>query len=171
MRRYEEQLRYGAEEYMMFFNNENTRFNPKLYVQPFLSCFCDDCIGRGLDINRGGAIYPSVHGVALMGVGTVCDSLAAIEKVVFCDHEATLSEIGDALRGNFEGYETLREKLLAAPKYGNNDLFVDKYAVWFVDYLYSIFENYRTYDGGRIYIAMAANTSNIWGGSADIRHA
>ena len=164
MRRYEEQLKYGAEEYMMFFNNENTRFNPKLYVQPFLSCFCDDCIGRGLDINRGGAIYPSVHGVALMGVGTVCDSLAAIEKVVFCDHEATLSEIGDALRGNFEGYDELREKLLAAPKYGNNDLFVDKYAVWFVDYLYSIFENYRTYDGGRIYIAMAANTSNIWAG-------
>ena len=164
MRRYEEQLKYGAEEYMMFFNNENTRFNPKLYVQPFLSCFCDDCIGRGLDINMGGATYPSVHGVALMGVGTVCDSLAAIEKVVFCDHEATLSEIGDALRGNFEGYETLREKLLAAPKYGNNDLFVDKYAVWFVDYLYSIFENYRTYDGGRIYIAMAANTSNIWAG-------
>lgn len=83
---------------------------------------------------------------------------------MFCDHDATLSEIGDALRGNFEGYETLREKLLAAPKYGNNDLFVDKYAVWFVDYLYSLFEPFRTYDGGRIYIAMAANTSNIWAG-------
>jgi formate C-acetyltransferase len=52
-----------------------------------------------------------------------------------------------------------------APKYGNNDDFVDKYAVWFVDYLSELFSKYRTRDGGAIYVAMAANISNIYAGA------
>ncbi len=165
MDRFEKQLKHGADTYIAWFNNSNNNLNPKYYKQPFLSCFCYDCIGRGLDINDGGSIYPSVHGVALMGVGTTSDSLAAIEKVVFIDKEATLSELRDALNSNFEGYEELRAKLLAAPKYGNNDNFVDKYAVWFVDYLSSLFTRYKTHDGGGIYVAIAANTNNIYAGA------
>ncbi len=166
MRRLEVQLRHGAEEYVLFFNNNNDRINPARYRQPFLSLFCRDCIGRARDMGEGGAIYPSVHGAALMGVGTMADSLAAIEQVVFIDHAATLAELGEALKADFVGYETLREKLLAAPKYGNNNDLVDKYAVWFVDFLADQFDRFRTRDGGRIYVAMAANTSNIWAGKA-----
>jgi formate C-acetyltransferase len=112
----------------------------------------------------GGAIYPSVHGAALMGVGTLADSLAAIEKVVFVDHQATLPEVVEALKHNFEGYEALHKKLLDAPKYGNDDDFVDKYAVWFTSYLSDCFDKYKTRDGGGIYTAMAANISNIYAG-------
>ena len=99
-----------------------------------------------------------------MGIGTVSDSLAAIEKVVFVDRTATLSELRDAMNANFEGYGELRKKLLDAPKYGNNDPFVDKYAVWFIDCLGSLFEKKKTRDGGGIYIAAAANISNIHAG-------
>lgn len=165
MNRFEQQLRQGVAAYVAWFNNTNNAVNPKHFKQPFLSCFCYDCIGRGLDINDGGSIYPSAHGAALMGVGTTSDSLAAIEKVVFVDKAATLSELRDALNSNFEGYDELRSKLLAAPKYGNNDNFVDKYAVWFVDYLSSLFAQYKTPDGGGIYVAMAANISNIHAGA------
>ena len=112
-------------------------------------------------MHNGGCKYPSAHGVGLMGVGTTADSLAAIEKVVFVDNQATLEELRDALDSNFEGHEDLRKKLLAAPKYGNNDPFVDKYAVWFLDYLSSEFDKFKTPDGGGIYVAMAANTANI----------
>lgn len=161
---FEKQLAYGANEYYAFFNNENSRYSSSHYQQPFLSLFCEDCIGRALDINEGGSKYPSVHGVALMGVGTVCDSLAAIEKVIFEDKFATLAQLGQAIKNNFEGYDELREMLLNAPKYGNNDDYVDKYAVWFVDYLASLFSKFKTRDGGDIYIAMAANTSNIYAG-------
>ena len=164
MQKFETQLRYGAEEYYAFFNNENTRFNPKEYEQPFLSCFCNCCVERGKDICAGGSKYPSVHGVALMGVGTVCDSLAAIEQVVFNDRKATLADVREAMLHNFEGYEELRDILLDAPKYGNGDWFADKYAVWFVDFLSEVFSSYRTYDGGRLYIAMAANVSNVYAG-------
>ncbi len=164
MRAYEKQLAYGADEYFMIFNAESNYLDTKFIPDPFMSCFCYDCIGRGLDIHNGGAKYSSVHGAVVMGIGTVSDSLAAIEKVVFIDKEATLTELRDALNSNFEGYEELREKLLAVPKYGNNDDFVDKYAVWFIDYLGSLFEKYHTYDGGRFYIAAAANVSSIYSG-------
>lgn len=164
MDKFETQLRYGAAEYYAIYRNENSRLNPKEYTQPFLSCFCDGCIEKAKDICDGGSKYPSAHGVALMGVGTVCDSLAAIEKTVFVDRVSTLEEIREAMLNNFEGFELLREALISAPKYGNNDPFVDKYAVWFVDFLYSEFSKYKTSDGGGMYIAMAANTSNIWAG-------
>ncbi|MBR4100143.1 MAG: DUF3029 family protein [Clostridia bacterium] len=161
---FEKQLIFGAAEYYATFNKDNSFINQAYYPEPFLSCFCYDCIGRGLDINNGGSKYPSVHGAAVMGIGTTADSLAAIEKVVFTDKRATLSDIKNALNCNFEGYEELHKELLAAPKYGNNDDFVDKYAVWFIDYLGALFENYKTRDGGGIYIAAAANTSNIYAG-------
>lgn len=161
---FEKQLAFGVDEYVFNFNAKNDSINQKFFAEPFLSCFCRDCIGRGLDINCGGSIYPSVHGAALMGIGTVSDSLAAIEKVVFVDRAATLSELRDAMNANFEGYGELRQKLLEAPKYGNNDPFVDKYAVWFIDYLGSLFEKKKTRDGGGIYIAAAANVSNIHAG-------
>lgn len=161
---FEKQLAFGVDEYVFKFNAKNDSINQKFFAEPFLSCFCRDCIGRGLDINCGGNIYPSVHGAALMGIGTVSDSLSAIEKVVFVDRAATLSELRDAMNANFEGYGELRQKLLEAPKYGNNDPFVDKYAVWFIDYLGSLFEKKKTRDGGGIYIAAAANVSNIRAG-------
>ena len=112
----------------------------------------------------GGAVYPSVHGAALMGVGTMTDSLAAVEQVVFMDKAATLTELVAALKANFEGYDDLREKLLAAPKYGNNNDFADKYAVWFVRFLSDEFMQYKTRDGGGYYTAIAANVSNIYAG-------
>ena len=164
MDRLELQLRHGAAEYVALFHKRNNHINQAYYPEPFLSCFCSDCIGRGLDINNGGSIYPSVHGVALMGIGTMSDSLAAIEKVVFTDGAATLAELRDALNADFEGYELLRQKLLAAPKYGNDTDAADRYAVWFVDFLDSLFAEYRTRDGGGIYIAAAANVSNIHAG-------
>ncbi|MBR4748580.1 MAG: hypothetical protein IK083_03285 [Abditibacteriota bacterium] len=166
MDRYEAQLRAGVRSYVDRFYSYNVIKDPENYTQPFLSCLCRDCIKRGKDINMGGAKYPSVHGAGLMGVGTVADSLAAVEKVVFEDRETDLATLKQALLKNFEGYEALRQKLLAAPKYGNNDEFVDKYAVWFVKFLAGEFAKYRTYDGGGIYIAMASNISNIYSGAA-----
>lgn len=164
MANFEAQLAYGVDEYCAHFHNYND-INQKRLPEPFLSCFCYDCIGRGLDINNGGSKYPSVHGAALMGVGTVSDALAAIEKVVFVDKAAELKDIKNALSCNFEGYEDLRKKLLDAPKYGNNDCFADKYAVWFLDYISGLFAKHKTRDGGGIYVAMAANTSNIHAGA------
>lgn len=155
------QMKHGAALYMAFFRNNNDRLCRANYTQPFLSVFCQDCIGRGLDIRDGGSVYPSVHGAGCMGIATVADSLAAIERVVFEEKLTDMAGLRDALAADFEGYETLQAALLRAPKYGNNDDFVDKYARWFVDYQDELFRDYRTPDGGRIYIAIASNVNNI----------
>ncbi|MBQ7153100.1 MAG: hypothetical protein IJR83_04085 [Clostridia bacterium] len=164
MERYKERLAWGVDKYTEWFSRASAVADPKMCTSPFMSCFCDCCIERGKDINMGGAKYPSTHGAVLMGIGTVSDSLAAIEQVVFTDHKAKLSDITAAINANFEGFETLHELVKAAPKYGNNNDFVDKYAVWYTGYLADLFDRKRTYDGGPYYIAMAANVTNIYAG-------
>ncbi|MBE6598432.1 MAG: hypothetical protein E7638_03200 [Ruminococcaceae bacterium] len=173
---FEAQIAFSAGEYVTEFNNTNSRLNYRNYADPFMSLFCDDCIDRGMDINAGGATYFSVHGAAAMGIGTVADSLAAIEKVVFIDKYCTLETLRDALAADFKGYEELQVQLKKAPKYGNNDDFVDKYAVWYVKYMDQAFKPFRTRDGGVFYTIMASNTQNISAGSVtgatpDGRHA
>ncbi len=162
--RFETQVRAGAKDYVAAYAARFDYDHPETHTQPFLSLFCVDCIGRGLDLSMGGAKYPSVYGAAAMGIGTVTDSLAAIEQVVFVDKAATLEEVRDALNANFVGYEELHKKLLAAPKYGNNDDRVDKWAVWFVKFISDLFNEYKSYDGGYIYTLIAANVQNISAG-------
>ena len=176
MAAFEKQIDFAAAEYVSVFNNDNGRINYRNYAEPFMSLFCDDCIGRGIDINCGGAKYPSAHGAGCMGIATIADSLAAIEKVVFEEKHCTLTELRDAMAADFEGYEILRQRLLASPKYGNDDDFVDKYAVWYVKYLDQVFGKYRTRDNGPFYTAIASNTQSvsagfITGATPDGRHA
>ena len=170
------QLEYAARDYVLRFGNDNSRYTPWHYTQPFLSCFCEGCVTGGRDINDGGTPYASVHGVGLMGIATVADSLAAIEKVVFEKKLCTLRELCDALRSDFQQAEPLRAQLLAAPKYGNNDDYADKYGRYFVDVQYEIFSRYTTPDGGPYSIGIASNISNIPAGeevaaTPDGRHA
>lgn len=60
-----------------------------------------------------------------MGFATVIDSLAAIRKVVFEDHAITLAELKEALEHDFVGYEAIRQLLVNAPSYGNDDPYTD----------------------------------------------
>jgi formate C-acetyltransferase len=158
---YKENLAEGACDYVKCTRAASYVADPENHTSPFMSCFCDFCIERGLDINMGGSKYPSVHGAVLMGIGTVSDCLSAIEKTVYIDKTASLSVIKEAINNNFEGFEELRKTLLEAPKYGNNDGFADKYGVWYTNTLSDMFDGYTTNDGGAYYTAMAANISNI----------
>lgn len=63
-----------------------------------------------------------------IGFGTVADSLAAIKKCVYEDKTITWEELLDALHNNFEGDEVIRQRLINAPKYGNDDPYVDSIA-------------------------------------------
>jgi formate C-acetyltransferase len=155
------QMDFGASQYARIFKNENERYDRYNYMQPFLSCFCYPCIERALDINDGGALYPSVHGAGCMGIATFANSLAAIELNVFDKKEITMTELKKALVNDFAGYEDIQAKLLASPKYGNDDDYVDKYAVWYVRVHDEIFSKHKTRDGGSFYTAIASNISNI----------
>ncbi|MDR0708566.1 MAG: glycyl radical protein [Spirochaetaceae bacterium] len=90
------------------------------------SALCGDCIERGLNLKEGGAVYDFISGLQV-GIANLADSLAAIKKCVFEDKSMTPAELWNALQHNFEGPENerLRERLIAAPKYGNDDDYVD----------------------------------------------
>ncbi|MBI2859598.1 MAG: formate C-acetyltransferase/glycerol dehydratase family glycyl radical enzyme, partial [Chloroflexi bacterium] len=94
---------------------------------PFLSAVQRDCIQAGKDIGSAEVGYPLLYtAVNLRGMQTVANSLAAMKRLVFEDHRVTMDELLDALSKNFEGYEELRQLCLAAPKWGNDDDYVDK---------------------------------------------
>ncbi len=95
---------------------------------PFMSSITDDSMERGLDLTDGGSKY-YFAGIEGIGVADVADSLAAVKKLVFDEKKITMAELVDALRGNFVDNERLRQMLLnAAPKFGNDDDFVDEIA-------------------------------------------
>jgi len=90
------------------------------------SALCDDCIERGLNLKEGGAVYDFISDLQV-GIANLADALAAIKKCVYEDKSVTASQLWDALLANFEGGENerIRGLLLAAPKYGNDDDYVD----------------------------------------------
>lgn len=92
-----------------------------------LSALTDDCIGRGLNLKEGGAVYDFISDLQV-GIANLADSLAAIKKVVFEDGAVKPWELWEALQANFEGPENakIRALLEAAPKYGNDDDYVDR---------------------------------------------
>lgn len=63
-----------------------------------------------------------------IGLGTVADSLAAIKKCIYDDKTVTWDELTDALKNNFENKEVIRQRLINAPKYGNDDVYADSIA-------------------------------------------
>jgi len=161
MEAYRIQLKAGAEAYAAQIIQQNSRLNNENFVNPFLSCLSYGCVEKGLDICNGGARYKAAHGACTMGIGTIADSLAALEQCVFVQKEISMERLLAALKADFVGYEKERALLLKAPKYGNDDDRADKYAVWFVEYMADLFDSYRLADGGRFYTAMASNVANI----------
>ena len=99
---------------------------PRHFASPLGSALHDLCMKDCKDLHS-----PKIEGgidlgyFEFMGFGTVIDSLVAIKKLVFEEKKITMDELIAALESNFAGREALRQTLLSAPKYGNNDPYAD----------------------------------------------
>lgn len=88
---------------------------------PFISSFTADCIAGGKNVTRGGARYNSLA-VQEVGMATVGDSLAAIDRMVFREKKVGMVDLLRAMKTDFDGDEPLRQMLLnKCPKFGNDD--------------------------------------------------
>jgi len=87
---------------------------------PLLSALIEGAIASRRDVTAGGAKYRT-FGLLAESAAYAIDSLTAIKTVIFEQAQATMADLCDALEADFEGWETLRTRLLAAPKYGNDD--------------------------------------------------
>jgi len=154
----DEDIRKHVEQY----NHSLACFPPERFPDPVLSALTDCCIERARDVNDGGARFKRQHGVGMMGLGTIADSLAAVKKLVFEEQAVSRLELKQALATDFKDNEALRQRLInRAPKYGNDDNYVDDIAVAMVKHFGEAWLQHRTLDGGHFLSCMATNVSNI----------
>jgi len=101
------------------------RANARLHPTPLSSMLIRGCVASRRDATEGGAVF---NGSGIQGVGVieVGDSLTALETVVFKSGLATMKEVVEACKRNFSGFESLRNRLRNAPKYGNDDPIADR---------------------------------------------
>ena len=144
--------------------------------RPFMSTCNEYCLKNGADMVDGGAKYnigPVFTGV---GLSVTANSLAVIKKLVYEDKVTTLSEIIDALNANWEGYEELRQKAIACPKYGNDDDYVDLIARDLADFYRQEVVQYKDIYGAHFVTAFMGisnylPTGKVLGATPEGRHA
>jgi choline trimethylamine-lyase len=103
---------------------------------PLLSSLTKDCIEKEQDVIRGGARYVIWHCMA-EAVANCIDAMAAIKQMVFDTKMVTMDTLLDALAKNWQGYETLRQQMIAcAPKYANDQAYADEIGKELLEYFY-----------------------------------
>jgi pyruvate formate-lyase/glycerol dehydratase family glycyl radical enzyme len=137
------------------------------------SIFVDYCIERGKTVKEGGAKYDFISGLQV-GIANLGNSLAAIKKLVFEDKKLTKKQLMKNLQNNFAGSEgeQVRQLLLNyAPKYGNDDDYVDNLLreayMYFIDELekYHNTRYGRGPLGGKYYAGTSSISANVPSGS------
>ena len=169
---------------IMFFIRESVNFVQQAMIYRsqvlpdlFSSCLFDDCIEKGLSIQFGGAKYPFNNQYVIpVGVVDVANSLYAVQKVIFEEKSVGQKELMDALAANFEGYEAVQAKLLAVPKYGNDDDGVDYVVSGLYSWLCDEVQAMKSLMGGHYEvaphsIAFHANMGRAVGATPDGRKA
>ena len=118
---------------------------------PFLSGMYHGTLEAAADMIYD--VYPLKHKGAMIGAAVEgVNSLAAIKKVVFDDKKYTLAEVRDACKKNFDGMENtvIRHHLQSAPKWGNDNEYVDLLAKEILEFCLLEFTKRELFDGGRL---------------------
>jgi formate C-acetyltransferase len=146
-------------------NNTIEKTFSKYIPVPFLSILIEDCIKNAKDYNDGGARYNTSY-IQGVGLGSVTDSLAAINHQVFVEGNLSFSELLNALEDNFRNNETLQYELIYnSPKYGNDDDRADNIASRVFEIFLNAIDGRTSFRGGTYRINMLPTTSHVYFGS------
>ncbi len=99
------------------------RLHVDLRPLPFASALMSGCIERGGSLMEAVDFFQPALGHS--DFIPVVNSLAAIKKCVFDDQSVSQEELGRALAADFAEHPEIRQKLWNAPKFGNDDDYVD----------------------------------------------
>jgi formate C-acetyltransferase len=97
---------------------------------PFASALMRGCTARGQDMRVGMDYH--LPGMYERGLANAANALAAIEETVFERGTLSMRELVDALRDDYTD-ERVREGLLMAPKWGNDDPCADRWALALIE--------------------------------------
>jgi len=159
----------GFDDMMAAFSDQVRKFTRIMFMQvlplveahikhrpcPYLSSLTKDCIARGKGFYGGGAIYGNgVANATYVGIASVANSIAAINKLVFDDQVITMAQLKHAIETNYEDTSTspsgpeIQQLSLRAPKYGNDDPGVDNLAKECLNAMVKELRRYKTSTGG-----------------------
>lgn len=148
-------------EQMTIACNVIDRTHAELVPTPYLSILIPGCIEKGVDVSAGGARY-NFSGVQAVGVANFADSLVAVKKLVFEEKKITLRCLIKVLSSNFEKAEHMRQMLLQlAPKYGNDEDYVDLIAAKWTKFYCQEVQKYHNPRGGKFIAGLYSVSSHI----------
>ncbi|MCP4750105.1 MAG: hypothetical protein GY866_04385, partial [Proteobacteria bacterium] len=124
---YLEQIRFFTERLCKIENTSNSLYE-KYLPRPFYSALLDGCIEKGLDCRKWGYPSPVADFCVILGPANVADAITAIKKNVFDDKTVSMKSLLLALKDDWNGHEKLRQQMLNAPKYGNDNQYADAIA-------------------------------------------
>ena len=82
----------------------------KWACDPFVSMLTEGCNDKAKDISVGGAVY-SNYGVTSIGMGSACDTLLNIKKLVFDEQKYELNKLNEIRKSNFNNDDYLYNEL------------------------------------------------------------
>jgi formate C-acetyltransferase len=161
---FEKQLNYFIDTKIKG-NNIIERIYSKYMPSPFLSLLIDDCIANGKDYNCGGARYNSSY-IQGVGLGSITDSLTSIKYNIYDKEYTTMEELLRAMKNNFQGFESLRNRLVyETPKYGNDDDYADRIMQRIFESYFKAVDGRPNTKGGAHRINLLPTTVHIYFGS------
>ena len=158
---YDRQMAYWCDS-MISTINKIDLCHQRLKPLPYLSLLIDDCIGKGLDVSAGGAEI-NHSGPQAVGVGTTADGLAAIKQLVFDEKRITGTELLNALKANWVGYEPLYALVNSdhMHQYGNDDDYAHDIARFVIGSYCAHVEHRPTPHGGEYIPGVYSVTANV----------
>ncbi|MCF0229785.1 MAG: formate C-acetyltransferase/glycerol dehydratase family glycyl radical enzyme [Parasporobacterium sp.] len=136
--------------------------------KPFRDCCVEGPIKQGRDIMfAGSSKYFAGPGLLVTGIADLADSLAAVKKLVFEEKKIAMADLIEALKNNFEGNDIMRHMLITeAPKYGNDDPYVDEIAAEFCKYSCDVASEYTSIFGSHYSNGLVPVMANVPHGKA-----
>ena len=154
------QMRHIAPHCHNIKNADKAAFS-QLAPSPFQSSLCPPCVETGVDLIDGGTAPHYFFAISTAGAPTVGDSLAALKKFVFEEKRISMARVKEALATNFEKDPALRALLLSAPKFGNDDPYVDRLVNDVISCASDIIGATPGFHGAHSTIGAAAVTANV----------
>ena len=125
-------------------------------VDPLVSLMTTGCTESGKDISEGGAVYNN-YGVTSVGMGSVCDSLLNINRLVFQNHEYTLEQLNEFRESNYNGHPEILAMFKNQEKHFAHD---DESVVALVNHIMEVsnqeLEKYRNPLGGKVKFGLSS---------------
>ena len=131
-------------------NEKMGAVHQEIAATPLLSVFFEGPLISGDDLIYGGARYNS-SGASFLAFPDVCDSLNAIEQVIFTEKKYSMEQLCSALRDNFATPEqqAMQQYLKNhAVKFGTESLVALKNSQRLINDIYTHLQSKKNYRGG-----------------------